>query len=147
MVAEKIMNLVRMIENDTECIGRKWALLNKTKHIYVLHRCMHSCTHTEIREGEKQNQTSHCKVILMPHCRFFQLSHLLERHAPYLAAHLEDLGIPPNLYATSWFITLLTDFTVIPMDQVGVLMNVFFTSVAFLWVEIKQLFWFESWTN
>jgi len=60
------------------------------------------------------------------HLRFFQLSHLLERHAPYLAAHLEDLGIPPNLYATSWFITLLTDFTVIPMDQLLILWDILF---------------------
>ncbi|KAJ8608817.1 hypothetical protein CTAYLR_009357 [Chrysophaeum taylorii] len=40
----------------------------------------------------------------------FQLEALLALHLPHLAAFLNDLDLPPALYATSWFVTILVNF-------------------------------------
>ena len=49
---------------------------------------------------------------------FFQLERLLLWHAPALHEHLHALQIVPELYATSWFVTLFTDFALLPKRAV-----------------------------
>ena len=49
---------------------------------------------------------------------FFQLERLLLWHAPQLHGHLHALQIVPELYATSWFVTLFTDFSLLPKRAV-----------------------------
>jgi len=60
------------------------------------------------------------------HLRFFQLDRLVQWHAPELSEQFTTLQITPNLYATSWFVTLLTDFTLMPADQILLLWDTMF---------------------
>lgn len=50
--------------------------------------------------------------------RFFQLNRLLMWHLPDLYDHFEACGVQTNLYATSWFVTLLSDGGMLPDSEV-----------------------------
>ena len=52
-------------------------------------------------------------------CRFFQLNRLLMWHLPELHEHFEACGVQTNLFATSWFMTLLSDGGMLPDEEVG----------------------------
>lgn len=50
--------------------------------------------------------------------RFFQLNRLLMWHLPDLSEHFEACGVQTNLFATSWFMTLLSDGGMLPDEEV-----------------------------
>ena len=50
--------------------------------------------------------------------RFFQLNRLMMWHLPDLFEHFEACGVQTNLFATSWFVTLLSDGGMLPDDEV-----------------------------
>lgn len=50
--------------------------------------------------------------------RFFQLNRLLMWHLPELFEHFESCGVHTNLFATSWFVTLLSDGGMLPDREV-----------------------------
>lgn len=52
--------------------------------------------------------------------RFFQLDRLVLWHLPELHTHFESCDVRADLYATSWFITILSDLTVCPEGDVRV---------------------------
>ncbi|CAM9884869.1 unnamed protein product [Discosporangium mesarthrocarpum] len=60
----------------------------------------------------------YCPGMPMLRLRFFQLNRLLMWHLPQLHDHFERCEVSANLYATSWFVTLLSDGTMLPQDQV-----------------------------
>ena len=52
------------------------------------------------------------------HLCYYQFERLARAHLPRLASHLEALQVTPDLYATSWIITLFTDGSLLPFAGV-----------------------------
>ncbi|CAM9664632.1 unnamed protein product [Phaeothamnion confervicola] len=50
--------------------------------------------------------------------RFFQLRRLMRWHLPELYERFEVMDITPNLYATPWFVTLLSDGSLLPEAEI-----------------------------
>ncbi|CBN76998.1 conserved unknown protein [Ectocarpus siliculosus] len=62
----------------------------------------------------------YCPGMPLLRLRFFQLNRLLMWHLPELYDHFEACGVQTNLYATSWFVTLLSDGGMLPDSEVKV---------------------------
>eukprot|EP00903_Cladosiphon_okamuranus_P013541 g12613.t1 len=62
----------------------------------------------------------YCPGMPLLRLRFFQLNRLLMWHLPDLHEHFEACGVQTNLFATSWFVTLLSDGGMLPDEEVKV---------------------------
>ena len=69
--------------------------------------------------------------------RLYQCRRLLVRHAPDLAAHLHREGVPPATYASSWLLTLFSNFAALPLPDVARLWDRFIIGG---WGEVAEAF-------
>ncbi|CAM9884497.1 unnamed protein product [Pylaiella littoralis] len=68
----------------------------------------------------------YCPGMPLLRLRFFQLNRLLMWHLPDLHEHFEACGVQTNLFATSWFVTLLSDGGMLPDMEVKVVWDCIF---------------------
>ncbi|CAN0179960.1 unnamed protein product, partial [Scytosiphon promiscuus] len=81
----------------------------------------------------------YCPGMPLLRLRFFQLNRLLMWHLPELYEHFEACGVQTNLFATSWFVTLLSDGGMLPDTEVKMVWDRIFlhsSSPASQWAPI-----------
>ncbi|CAM9343564.1 unnamed protein product [Chrysoparadoxa australica] len=58
--------------------------------------------------------------------RLYQLNRLIGWHIPDLSDHLTNLGVSSDLFATAWFVTLISSGSLLPRDQAAIVWDSFF---------------------